>query len=592
MTTSFASRLSCCLIVMLLAAAGRAPAAQQLWTLPLKEEAKWHTLTELGVLLVGTDSAIHCIDPESGREMWRREEFKKSTVFNAREIPGTPFLVCNTYSGIMATRTTLHFINYLEGKSIWTSPEIMGQYLATIPVPQKGLVVLVMNMIPQGGDDLSGIALLGFDLGTGKARWRAKFAKSGAIPLHMADGSGRFLPTFDLSGYHDPLIEGDNLYLPYLGIHCVDLNTGATKWGVEFPTGAKGYKKTNSPLRIDGDIIYGSGGGSLYAVNKLTGVQLWSSDRISNFGGLLKARHNAIVAQIEPVGGKIFMRFGGNFSNGQTVTLLEPLGVAVLDQQTGKLLSEHEAKEGVTNLMVLPELNAVMYADAYNLYGIDTAGPAGAEIFRVPIEFKRKMGGGEVAQLGLGALGGVSGLLKAGFAQSKARLDVPMLISRRDGRIVVQGRQHLMAFDPALKNIKWSTYCPAPGGGIGTYVMFALTAAQGLAGNAQVAASGGVGTSGWSSGVDTIHGGLDNYNSYRARQGAAHTASGTARSYLLTSVEDGKEKGVGLLGIDLGSGDPAKKLILGTKEPEYQVDEAADRIFFFKDKDTIVAYQL
>jgi len=156
----------------------------------------------------------------------------------------------------------------------------------------------------------------------------------------------------------------------------------------------------------------------------------------------------------------------------------------------------------------------------------------------------------------------------------------------------VQGRQHVMAFDPSLKNIKWSTYCSAPGGGIGAYVMFALTAAQGLAGNAQVAASGGVGTSGWSSGVDTIHGGLDNYNKYRAQQGAAHTTNGTSRSYLLTSVEDGKQKGVGLVGIDLGSGDPARKLILGTKEPEYQVDEAADRIFFFKDKDTIIAYQL
>lgn len=592
MIAHLAPRFSRLILILMLAAAGTASATQQLWTLPLKEDAKWHTLTELGVLLVGTESAIHCINPDTGQEMWRRDEFKKSTAFNAREIPGTPYLLCNTYNGFMGMKTTLHFINYLEGKTLWTSPEIMGQYMATIPVPQKGLVVLMMTMAAQGKDDINGVALLGYDMTTGQERWHAKFAKAGAIPMHMADGSGKFIPTMDLSGYHDPVIEGDNMYLPYLGIHCVDLNTGATKWGVEFPAGAKGFKKTNAPLHIDGDTIYGSGGGSVYAVNKLTGAQLWNSDRISNFGGLLKARHNAIISQIEPVGDKIFMRYGGNFSNGQTVSLLAPLGVVVLDQNSGKVLSEHEAREGVTNLMVLPELNAVMYADAYNLYGLDAAGTTAGETFRVPIEFKRKMGGGEVAQLGLGMLGGISGLAKAGFAQNKARLDVPMLITRRDGRIVVQGRQHLMAFDPSVKNIKWSTYCPAPGGGFGAYVMFALTAAQGLAGNAQVAASGGIGSSGYSSGVSQIHTGLDSYNKYRADRGASHTTSNSTCSYLLTSVEDGKQKGVGLLGIDLGSGDPAKKIILGTKEPEYQVDEAANRIFFFKDKDTIIAYQL
>ena len=574
----------------MLAGAVNARAAEQLWSLPLKQDAKWHSLTELGVLLVGTESAIHCINPETGAELWKRTEFTKSSAFNAREIPGTPFLLCNTYNGFMGTKTTLHLINYLEGSTLWTSPELMGQYMGTIPIPDKGMVVLVMSMFGQGkSDDINGIALLGYEIATGKELWRTKFAKAGAIPMHIADGSGKFVPRMDLSGYHDPLVEGDNLYLPYLGIHCVDLASGGIKWAVEFPPGNKGFKKTNSPLRIDGDMIYGSGGGSVYAVNKQTGAQLWNSERISNFGGLFKARHNAIISQIETVGDKVFMRFGGNFSNGRAVSLLEPLGVVVLDKETGKLVSDHDVKEGMTNLMVVPEAGVVMYADAYNLIGLDVTGNA-AEKFKTKIEFKRKMGGGEIAQIGLGLTGGLLGAVKAVSAQNKARLDVPVAITRRAGHIVVQGKQHLISFDPAAGTIKWSTYYAAPGEGFGMTALFAVTAMTSLAGNAQAAGST-FGSSGYSSGVNTIHSGLDNYNKAAGKRKSA-TQSSDNRAYILTKVEDGKAKGIGLMGIGLETGEAEKKLILGTKEPEYQVDELADRIFFFKGKDTIIAYQL
>lgn len=585
------------LVSLLLALAAGAPTVRgegkELWTLPLKEDAKWHALTGLGVLLVGTPSAVVCVDPETGKERWRRDKFKKTTAFNAREIAGTPWLLCNTSDGFMGTKFTLHLVDYLSGRTLWTTPEVLAHYMGTIPVPAKNLAVLVLNFFGDGSKESAGVFLVGYDLDTGKERWRSKYAATGEVVLHPADKVGMFsIPQMDLSGYHEPVIEGDALYLPYRGIHRVDLNTGELKWGVVFPTGDAGIKKAYAPLRVAGERIYGAGGGSVYAVDKNTGATVWFSERISEFAGLFKARDNAIVGQIEPVGDKVFARFGGNFSNGKEVTLRTPLGVVALDAATGKaVFASTGVKEGMTNLMVLPELNAVMFADAHHLYALDVAGTTAVESFRVPIEFKRKMGGGEVAQMGLGALGGITGLAKAGFAQSKARLDVPVAIHRRDGTIVVQGKQHLMAFDPAGKAIKWSTYYPAPGGGLAGMAMFALAATQGVMGNAQAMAGGGLGSSGYSSGVSTVHGGLDSFNAYAAKRAGATTGAAT-RTYVLTSVEDGKKKGVGLLGIDMGSGEATKKLILGSKEPDYLVDEAADRIFYFKDKGTVIAYQL
>ena len=75
---------------------------------------------------------------------------------------------------------------------------------------------------------------------------------------------------------------------------------------MSFPRGAKGLKKTYAPLRLDGDLIYGAGGGSVYAINRRDGSTIWKSDRISDFAGLRKARDNAIVAQLEIVAGRFF----------------------------------------------------------------------------------------------------------------------------------------------------------------------------------------------------------------------------------------------------------------------------------------------
>ena len=565
--------------------------AQQLWTAQLPGNAKWHSLTELGTLLVGTDSAILAYDPDSGKQLWTRGEFKKTSPFNAREIPGTPFLVCHASEGFAGlAKVTFYEIDYLTGKTVWQTPPTQGEFLGAVPVVTKDLVLLLLNSNGPNGKD-AGTWIYAYNIGDGTQKWAMKFAKPGAIRLHVADNSGKFAPTLDLSGYHDPVIDGDNIYLPYLGCACVDLNTGAVKWAAEMIKGGSELKLAHAPLRVTGDRIYGSAGGSVYALEKATGKVLWRSDRISSYAGLLKARTNALVSQLELVDGKLFARYGGNFSTGRNVVLAEPLGVVALDPASGEAIYHFDqAKEGLTNLMALPENHTVLFADAYNLYGIGTAGAKPAEAFHDPIEFKRKMGGGEIAQLGLGALGGLRGLGKAAFAQNKARLDVPVAIIRRGDHIVVEGKQHLMCFDPAAQKIAWSQYCPAPSDAFGMTALFAVTAAAGLAGNG-MAMQGGYGSAGYDQGVDLVHSSLDRYNSEAGKRKSA-TKDGDAFTFMLTHIEDGKEKGVGLLGINLSNGEGEKKFVLGTKEPDYEVDDVIGRLFFFKGKDTLVAYGL
>lgn len=571
------------LVCTLLAASSLSAAGTAVWNRKLPADAKWYERTSLGTLIIGTDGALLSVNPEDGAVLWQRDDFKKTNRHNAREVVGTPIMVANHYEGMGNSKVTFEAFDFLSGEKLWTTPQMMGQYLDTIPVPEMGLVIFVLN---SWDAKENGIHFRAYNLGTGELKWDVKYAKTNGIPLHLADNSGKFMPTMDLSGYHDPIIDGEEMYVGYLGIHCVDLNTGAVKWGVEFPAGDKTLKRTYAPLRIDGDRIYGAGGGSVIAVNRRTGETIWKSDRISKYAGLFKARDNAIVSQLEIVGDKIFARYGGNFSNGKQVVLKEPLGIVALNAANGEdLYNVDKPKEGLTNLMVLPEIQTVMFADAYNLYGLDVSAAQPAETFKVPIEFKRKMGGGDVAQIGLGVLGGVQGLVKASMAQSKGRLDVPVAITRQNGHIVVIGKQHILGFDPSSKAQKWSLYYPAPSDTLAMAALFAVTAAQGVVGNAQ-AAQGTFGSSAYNQGYNTIHSGLDNYNKYAGKRKSA-TQNNDAYSYVLTKV--GKE--LGIVGVNLSTGETDRELVLGTKEPAYLVDELMGRVYFFKGGDNLIAYK-
>ena len=144
-------------------------AAKQLWTAKLPGDAKWHSRTALGTLVVGTSDAILAFDPDTGQQVWTRSEFKKTSPFSAREIPGTPVLVCNTAEGFAGQKVTLFVIDYLTGKTFWQTPEMQGQFLGTIPLAEKGLVLFLINGM--GADNKEpGTYLHALDLADGKAK--------------------------------------------------------------------------------------------------------------------------------------------------------------------------------------------------------------------------------------------------------------------------------------------------------------------------------------------------------------------------------------------------------------------------------------
>ncbi|MGI8469628.1 MAG: hypothetical protein ACR2N3_14375 [Pyrinomonadaceae bacterium] len=49
--------------------------------------------------------------------------------------------------------------------------------------------------------------------------------------------------------------------------------------------------------------------------------------------------------------------------------------------------------------------------------------------------------------------------------------------------------------------------------------------------------------------------------------------------YVLTKVKSGKDSSTGLIGVDMLTGMGARQILINDKKPDYEVDEAAGRLF-------------
>lgn len=580
----FRTALAALAAIAALLASGRAPlAADAAWTQELPGKAKWHRVTQLGLLLVGTPGALLCVDGETGKILWQRDDLKETLPYNVREVEGTSILVVNNYSGTMSAKVVATGIDLGTGQDVFKTEPENGRSVGLYPHAEGNIAVGFAQIF---GD--SGIQMTGYELPTGRQLWRTQYSGTfGGPPLYPDERGAIFTVQMDLSGHQAPVFEGGVMYVPFDGLMAVDLATGAIRWNVEFDAADKKLKKAYAAPIIEGDTIYASAKGAVvYAIDKNTGAVKWKSESV--FSGR--------VAQVLASGDTLYARLGGNFYNVEKkeYTLDTPLGVAALDKATGaKRWVYKDADDGITNLVHAAGPDAIVFADGHRVVGLDATSTGKAvEKFAVPIEFKRKLSGGEMAARGVGALsgfmtGGLAGAIKGGSG-GESRLDVPVaLMPRQDDSLVVAGRQHLILFDPAQAKIAWSTSYPAPGNsGFALAAMSALTlvAATGAAYN--VAAGGSAYTANAMNST--------NYGNLAGMATKRFSASKQMRewAYVLTSVQEGKKSGPGLLAISLATGEPGRQVLLDDKEPDYEVDEIEGRLFYFDDKKHVSAFAM
>ncbi len=564
-------------------------AAKVAWETKLDDKMSWSQVTYFGTLLVGSNTSLASYNPETGDQMWKRDDLNKIAPFDVREVKGLPIIILGLDRGLGGMKTELEAINMATGETLWKTETIKGQPLGVYAIPDKKLALLVVNeyvnTTAEKGE--TGVFIRAYNVETGALAWKTLYTKRAAdIYLHTADNFGTFYARLDLSGHQDPAIDGNMVYLPFAGIAAFDLTSGEMKWSHEFVTAPKNYKKAYAPIFIEGDMLYVTGGGIVYAINKTSGEIKWQTQKVKS----------GLIAQLEIADDMVLARLGGNFlpSGGKDFVLDKPLGVVAYNKADGTELWEYKGVSGgITNLVYLPEQHTVFLADTGRLIGIDSQSTGKVkEAFVLPVKFKRSIGMTDMASGGVKALtGGVGGLLHAGakMAVGKDRRDDPVAVSRQsNGTVVVRGKQHLLAFDPAKQEIVWSSYFAAPAAsGFGVAVMLAVTAFSTVVSQAQYAA-GQTSMSGASENIKQGFARMDRYLDKRFSK----SKNSEKYTYILTNVEEEADKGVGIMAVDMETGDPASQKVLDEKNPEYTVDEVTGRLYFFPKKNSIRAIDL
>lgn len=548
-----------------------------LWTRKADRELKWFRVTAAGTVLAADDAALYSLDPATGEVRWRREDLKKIEEHQASEIAGTPLLLVNENSGRFQPKTRLNALDILTGETIWSTDRIKGATAGVFPIYEKDLVLLATT--PTGGAK-DKPDLLALDMASGEARWEVEFPEK--VDLHVVEASGKYFPKFDLSGYQEPVVVGDDAYVTWAGLHRIDLRSGAVTWGVRYDVTEGAIKRGNAAPVVAGETVFTSAKGQIRAIDAATGAVRWTSKDFGN-----------AVAEMVLADGVLYGRLGGTFydSGSRTWQLKKPLGVVAVDPGTGAAIWKYEgAKDSLANMLLLPEQNVVLLADAENLIGLDTNRTGKVkESFKVKLEFKNKLGAAataaKIAKIGLG---GIRGLMSKG-PESR---DFPVaLVRREDGVVVVRGRQHVLAFEPSKREILWSVAYNPPGvSGWELWAMTALTAFTYAMQHAQAASTYyGTSENRWANQQRLKT--LQRYHEYAGKRFSA-TRSSERYVYVLTTVQEGEEKGAGIVGIDMATGRGDRQLLLGDKKPEYQVDEYSGRLFYLKDDRELTAYAI
>ncbi len=553
-------------------------AGGNIWTYKNASDLNWHRVTAAGTVIVGADDTLLCLDPETGKVLWRRDQFKNIPASQVEEVTGTPFLLVSENAS--GAKTSLHALNMEDGTTLWQSEKLKGTTIGVYTIYEQDMVVLFTSR--RGTDTKSTPDMIAFQLSSGEMLWESDFADK--VDLHVVDAPGKWIVHYDLSGHQDPVAAGGSLYVPFAGVHRYDLKTGKLVWGVPFDVTEGKLKKGNARLVVQDGIVYSSAKGQLRALDQETGAIKWTS---ADFG--------AGVAEVLASGNLVYGRMGGTFYDykDKEWELKKPLGVVALNKNTGAVVWKYDkADDAITNMLLLPEQNAMLIADAKSLIGLDVGSESKVtELFRTKVEFKTKVGAGaaamKIARFGMGGLqGGFKGL-----SDDKKAQDVPIMLALQpNGTVVVRGRQHMLAFDPKSKQIPWSVQFAAPGmSGWQKFAMASIYAMNYMSATAS-ASSSYYGSSENTRANNTRQQMLRNFSKLMNQRFSATKADGQF-VHILTNLEDGKDKGPGLVGVDMRTGQPSYQIVLKDKEPDYQVDEVSGRLFNLKGKE-LLAYSI
>lgn len=388
------------------------------WQSKLDGKVRFYQMTELGVLVVGTEKSLYGLDAETGDVLWRRKDARLDET-DVAPVPGTDLLLVTIERG---GKTRLEASDIATGDPLWRSDKVRGSVMQTAFEPDTGLLAVVFardarDKPREGFKKKPEIHV--FNVASGEELWKREAESEVEMMPAVAGGDDSEVP-YTLDNYRPPAFLDGRLYLFYEGLSSLDARTGKERRREKFRVNEDGLALTDADPLADERFVYVSGRGRVRAVSRADGETVWESKDLG------------LTPEMILAGRIIYVRTGGQFArtSGEEPTARGPYGVSALDAETGKTIWRYKgADKGITNV-ALPDASTVAIADKDDLIFLDAAtGRRRAKVSH-----------------------GVEG---AAF-----------LLMNERGELVVGGRSEIAGFASATGSLAWREKHDPPGRGI------------------------------------------------------------------------------------------------------------------------------
>lgn len=511
-----------------------------IWKDTFEKEVNWMMISGAGVLLVCTDDALYGINPDTGEEMWKREDQKKIDKEYVEVIDVTP-VVMITRKGL---RNETIAINTLSGKQIFSTKD----FEFTAP---HGAMPIYDNatFLVAGVSDESRMTVYNVDMKTGEVNWKQHewMGEKMGDPQLVKLNQEKTFSKVSILGNQYPVFDSETTFFAHLKnkhLAKYDINTGEMIWKTKF----KGYKikpKVESASAIANgfsQMMYNKNTNALYiplsnslvAINAADGSFLWG-EKPENLKGNIS-----------------WMDFT---DKGILVKVDETL-LTLLDYKTGEPLWKKEFKKFQDRGVILYENGQLLLLTGNDLYEIN---PDNGEYDHLAKNIKFKK-------------------------------EDPQMMNIVDGKLVLTSDQNIMAINPETGEPIYHKYMAAPGLGALEIIGGALAT---LAANMASYSMARDRAMRYGSNYNSISNTFE-YDVYSPNLAKRFSKSlGTNKFYYVNTKEcevDGK-KDKGVVCIDKATGDIIGQVILGDRKPEYEVDQVSNLLFYKSGKKEVSCYK-
>jgi outer membrane protein assembly factor BamB len=230
------------------------------WKVSLDNKAEWIKVTSAGTVIVATSTSLVSIDPQKQDKLWEIKGTGSVDQEKFTEIEGTSFAIYESANALKSLKTQTTIIDYITGRVIYNNLEADVTILEKTPLLEIGSILLQIKQDKK-------VMLTLVNIETGKEQWRLDLPnRKTGIGLGALKQAVKSM--MDAEAISDK--DGNILFPDDKILQRIDSKTGKILWSKE---NEKAVGRLN--FSENGSVVYAGSGRKIMALDLATGAEMW-----------------------------------------------------------------------------------------------------------------------------------------------------------------------------------------------------------------------------------------------------------------------------------------------------------------------------